>query len=90
MLWFGDFLLSVFHIRTSCEPVEVKELMFWFRLLPLMGILSILMGEERRHPRKTRRREKVRWSSRPSIPPLAAEKGTCFPRTLGTLLSHFV
>ena len=23
LLWFGDFLLSVLHIRTSCEPVEV-------------------------------------------------------------------
>ena len=30
------FLLSTFHIRTSCEPVGVKDLMFWFRLLPLM------------------------------------------------------
>lgn len=46
LLWFCDFLLSVFHIRTSCEPVEVKELMFWFHLLPLMGILSILIGGE--------------------------------------------
>jgi len=24
LLWFGDFLLSVLHIRTSCEPVEVR------------------------------------------------------------------
>lgn len=64
--------------------------MFWFRLLPLMGILSILMGEERRHPRKTQRGGEVRWSSRPSIPPLAAEKGTCLPRASGTLLSHLV
>ena len=63
MLWFGDFLLSVFHIRTSCEPVEVKELMFWFHLLPLMGILSILMGGEGRHPRRTWRKEVVRWHS---------------------------
>ena len=63
MLWFGDFLLSVFHIRTSCEPVEVKELMFWFHLLPLMGILSILMGGEGQHPRRTWGEEEVRWSS---------------------------
>ena len=40
--------MSVFHIRTSCEPVGVKELMFWFHLLPLRGILSILIGEEGR------------------------------------------
>ena len=63
MLWFGDFLLSVFHIRTSREPVEVKELMFWFRLLPLMGILSILTGGEGRHPRRPWRQEK--WAGAP-------------------------
>ena len=37
--------------------------MFWFRLLPLMGILSIPMGGEGRHPQRTRREEEVRWSS---------------------------
>ena len=44
-------------IRTSCKPVEVKELMFWFRL---HGILSILMEGEGRHPQRTRREEEVR------------------------------
>jgi len=56
------FLLSVFHIRASYEPVEAEELMFWFRLLPLMGIMSILMGGEGRHSQRTWR-EEVRWSS---------------------------
>ena len=64
--------------------------MFWFRLLPLMGILSILMGGEGRHPRRTARRgseaelraDRGRPSVSPSVGPaqLAAE-GTCFPRT---------
>jgi len=31
--------------------VEVKELIFWFHLLPLMGILSVLMGGEGTIPR---------------------------------------
>ena len=50
MSWFcdfwyvGTFVMSVFRIITSCKAVGVKELMFWFRLLPLMGILSIGMG----------------------------------------------
>ena len=38
--------MSVFHTKTSCEAVGVKELAFWFHLLPFMGILSILMGGE--------------------------------------------
>ena len=42
--------------------MEVKELMFWFCLLPLMGILSILMGGERQHSWRTWREEEVRWS----------------------------
>ena len=55
MLWFGDFLLSVFYIITSCEAVEVKELMCGFRLLPLTGSK---MGGEGRHHRRTWRQEK--------------------------------
>ena len=66
-MWFCDFLLSVFHIRTSCEPA--KELMFWFHLLPLMGILSILMGGQGWYSQRTWRREEDRFSvvQNPSI-----------------------
>ena len=35
--------------------------MFWFRLLPFMGTLSILMGEEGQHLRRTWRAEAVGW-----------------------------
>lgn len=94
---FGDFLLSVFHIRTPCEPVEVKELMFWFCSLPLMGILSVLIGGAASPEDLAQRGSEVElWTApRPSLPPsgpdqLAAGKGTCFPRTSGTLLSHCV
>lgn len=43
--------------------MAVKELMFWSRLLSLMGTVSIAMGGEGRHPRRTWREEEVRWSS---------------------------
>jgi len=42
VLWF---LLSVFHFKTACKTVGVKDLMFWFCGLPFLCIL-ILGGEE--------------------------------------------
>jgi len=30
LLWFDDFLLLAFHIRTSCNALGVKELMLQF------------------------------------------------------------
>ena len=41
------------HIRKSCKSVGVKELMFWFRLLPFMSILGPRMGEEGQHSQRT-------------------------------------
>ena len=77
--------------------MEVKELTFWFRLLPLIGILGVLMGGEGQHPWRTWCGEAVRQTSgtaaiSPSVglAQLAVEKGTCFPPALGTLLSRFV
>ena len=58
-VWFGDFLLSVFHVSA-----------------------------ERKRGRAPDRTAAVSPSLSLSQP--AAEKGTCFPCTLGTLLSHLV
>ena len=60
VLWF---LLWVFHIRTSCNTAGVKELMFWFRKLPFLGILGSQRGGEERHSRRTWRVEEERSSS---------------------------
>ena len=46
-----QFLLLIFHLRTSCKIVGVKELMFWFLELPFMGIWGPRMGGEERHSR---------------------------------------
>ena len=75
----------------------VKALMFRFCLLPLMGILGIFMGGVASLEVLAQRGSEVElWTGpRPSLSPsepaqLAAEKGTCFPHALGTLLSHLV
>lgn len=94
LLWFGDFLLSVLHIRTSCEPVEV--------LVPFTASYvhfeySDGKGGAACPEDLVRKGSEVElWTGpRPSLSPsepaqLAAEKGTCFPHALGTLLSHLV
>jgi len=74
--------------------------MFWFHLLPLTGILSILLEGEGGQPWRTWHEEEVRWSSgqdprhlSPKGPAqLVAEKGTCFPHTslLSLILFDFV
>lgn len=46
VLWL--FLLSVFHIRTSCRIVGVKGLIFWFRVTAFLGILWSQRGGERK------------------------------------------
>ena len=88
MLWFCDFLLSVFHIRT-CRTVEVNILVPCYLLFGHFGLPKGREGEGW-HPRRTWREEEVSWSSRLDpislslclwLSQLAAEKSTCFPRT---------
>ena len=61
VLWL--FLLSVFHIRTSCRTVGVKELLFWFHATTFWGTLGSPGGEKGRHTRRSWREEDLRWSS---------------------------
>jgi len=103
LLWFGDFLLSVLHIRTSCEPVEVlvpftasyvhfeysdgkggaacpedlvrkgSEVELWTGPRASLSLLHGWLSSL--------------WRRAHCGEGLTVEKGTCFPHTLGTLLS---
>jgi len=55
--------LSVFHIRTSCKTVGLKELMFWFCGLPFLGIFGSQSGVEGQHSWRTWSAEEERWGS---------------------------
>ncbi|XP_052561614.1 uncharacterized protein LOC128092118 [Tympanuchus pallidicinctus] len=84
LLWFCHFLLSVFHNRTSCEPVGVKEFMFWFRLLPFMGTSSMGRGGSGGKRKWGRAPDRARASAyfplaQSQLSLLSVEKSTCFP-----------
>lgn len=55
--------LVIFCYQFCTSEHHVNQWKFWFRLLPLMCILSILMGREGQHAWRTWREEEVRWSS---------------------------
>ena len=92
-------MLSVFHIRASREPVEVKRVNVLVPFTASDGHFEYsggMGGAASPDDLAPRGREvELQALPRPPVPPsgparVAAEKGTCFPRTLGRRLSRSV